>query len=283
MLFTPIVLVAALHSQPAAVQIPQQTSTDTAEGLEILRRILVDSLEKSFQSEKKEHRITSADGRAEGIVSLLIAGHQTVENSRVFHLPDAGVFFSLDAALPMVAKKSAPKDEPAGDAPRDDEWEKYQREVRGGGDGTASLPNGGYVFRMRGEATEMEIDPAAVDKLIDSALQTLARHTGRIGGLGNQETITLAVKISGGFGFDGHFWGARLFENTDPLVAPLMAPEEPKLDELGYTGVPRLSTVFTRSSSASQNLVLQVRVGDLAAYTNGGVGELRKRTRINRY
>ena len=115
MLLSSILLVAAVHAQPPAVPLQQQTSTDTAEGLEILRRILVDSLEKTFQAEKKEQRVTVNGERVEGIVQLLMAGHQTVENSRVFHLPDAGVFFSLDAALPMVAKKSAAKDEPAGE------------------------------------------------------------------------------------------------------------------------------------------------------------------------
>lgn len=283
MLFTPLVLVAALHSQPAAVQLPQQTSTDTAEGLEILRRILVDSLEKTFQAERKEQRVTMNGGQAEGIVQLLVTGHQTVENSRVFHLPDAGVFFSLDAALPMVAKKTAAKDEPAGDAPRDDEWEKYRREVRGGGD--ADLPSGGYIFRMRGDATEMEIDPAAVDKLIDASLQSLARHTGRIEGLGTQETITLAVKISGGFGgFNGHFWGTNLLDDAYSFDTTSEDPKkEPEPSAPGLAPLPLLSTVFARSDSASQNVVLQIRVGDLAAYTNGGTAELRKRARINRY
>ena len=282
MLLTPLLLVAALHAQPPAVPLPQQTSSDTAEGLEILRRILVDSLEKTFQAEKKEHRVTMNGGQAEGIVQLLMTGHQTVENSRIFHLPGAGVFFSLDAALPMIAKTTATKDEPAGDAPRDDEWEKYRREVRGGGD--ASLPGGTYVLRSR-EAIEMEIDPTAVDKLIDSALQALARHTARIEGLGTQETITLAVKISGGYGgLTGHFWGANLLEDGYRFDTAIEDPEEaPKPGEFGLAALPRVSTVFARSSSSSQNLVLQIRIGDLASYTSGGTVELRKRARINRY
>jgi hypothetical protein len=280
MLLTPILLVAALHTPAPAVSLPQQTSADTAEGLEILRRILVDSLEKSFQSEKKEHRVTTHDGRTEGIVSLLVAGHQTVENSRVFHLPDSGVFFSLDAALPMIEKKTAAKEEPAGDAPRDDEWEKYRREVRGGGNG--SLPGGTYVFGTRAEARVLEIDPAAIEKLIDTSLQALARHASRIEGLGSQETITLAVKASGGFGGLGGFWGTNLLE--DAYTLDFEADEPPAEPSTGgAVALPRLSTVFARSNSASQNIVLQIRVGDLAAYTNGGTAELRKRTRINRY
>ena len=271
MLLTSILLVAAVHAQPPAVPLPQQTSTDTAEGLEILRRILVDSLEKTFQAEKKEQRVTVNDERVEGIVQLLMTGHQTVENSRVFHLPDAGVFFALDVALPMVAKKPAAKDEPAGDAPRDDEWEKYRREVRGGGD--ASLPGGTYVLGTRAEAVEMEIDPTAVDKLIDTALQALARHTTRIEGLGSQETITLAVKVSGGYGgLTGHFWGANLFEDGhgyrfDTTLED--SEEAPKPGELGLAALPRLSTVYARSNSSSQNLVLQIRLGDLASTTSG--------------
>lgn len=278
MLFTPIVLVAALHPQPPAVPQLQQTAADTAEGLEILRRILVDSLEKSFQAEKKQHRIKTDDGRTEGIVQLLVTGHQTVENSRVFHLPEVGVFFSLDAALPMVAKQGTEKDEPAGDAPRDDEWEKYRREVRGGGE--AGIPSGTYVLGTRANAVEMEIDPTAVDKLIDTSLQSLARHTSRIEGLGTQETITLAVKISGGYGgFGGHFWGANLLDDAYSFELS----DEGKEPTDAAPALPLLSTVFARSGAASQSLVLQIRVGDLAAYTNGGTAELRKRARINRY
>ena len=59
--------------------------------------------------------------------------------------------------------------------------------------------------------------------------------------------------------------------------------KEPEPGAIGLAQIPRLSTVFARSNSSSQNLVLQIRVGDLAAYTNGGTAELRKRARINRY
>lgn len=275
MLLTPLLLVAALHTPAPAVPLAQQTSANTAEGLEILRRILVDSLEKSFQTEK-EHRITSSNDQTEGIVQFLMTGHQTVQNSRVFHLPDSGVFFALDVSLPMIEKKTETKDQPAGDAPRDDEWEKYRREVRGGG--STSLPGGTYVFGSRTERSEMEIDPAAVEKLIDTALQALARHTSRVEGLSGQETLTLAMKVSGGAWGTGGFWGTSLF---DEGAIEIERSEPDKELPRGAAGIPRVSTLFALSSSASQNLVLQIRASDLQASANPG--ELRRRARINRY
>lgn len=274
MSLTPLLLVAALHAQPTPVLVQaQNTTTQTSEGLEILRRILVDSLEKTFQSEKKEQRISSSDGdaRTRGLVTLLWAGGQTIEHSRVFHLPEAGVFFALDAALPMVEKQGEPAREPGGDAPRDDEWEKYRREVRDG----APAVTGKLYHLGDAEVREMEIDPTAVDKLIDSALQTLARHASRIEGLGAQETITLAVKLSGSYG--GHFWGSFMDEGELRAVAPEGQPEE------GFVALPRMSTIVARSGSSSQNLVLQVRVSDLSSLASGGTLELRRRARINRY
>jgi hypothetical protein len=277
MLLTPLLLVAALHAQPTAVLVQAQTSSDTAEGLEILRRILVDSLEKTFQPEQQEQRVTmNGETYSRGLVTLLWAGGHTVEHSRVFHLPDVGLFFALDASLPMVAKKSEPKPDATGDAPRDDEWEKYRREVRGGGE--TGLPPGTYRLNLRSEGAEMEIDPGAVDKLLDTALQTLARHATRIEGLGAQETLTLAVRITGNHGA-GRFWGTSLLEE---LEGQTESDAEGHL-ATGTVALPRISTIVTDGEAQTQNLVLQIRIGDLASYTSGGTVELRKRARINRY
>jgi len=270
MLLTPLFLVAALHAQPTPVLLPQQTSTDTAEGLEILRRILVDSLEKAFETDKpKDVRTTfgaplgTGHFEGEGLISLLYAGQQTVEFSRVFHLPGAGVFFALDVSLPMVEAKEEPQ--PAGDAPRDDEWERYRREVRGGGG--EELPGGVQVWRKR----RMELDPSAIDKLIDSSLQALARHTARVPGLDAGEKVTLAVRLGGSM---QGLWSTS---------APLEVEGEPDVAATGQARQLFSYSLATTGDTPSRNLVLEIRVGDLQAGLNGPAGELRRRARINRY
>ena len=270
MLLTSLFLVAALHAQPTPVLLPQQTSADTAEGLEILRRILVDSLEKAFETdEPKDVRtrigspLASGHFETEGLVSLLYAGHQTVDISRVFHMPGAGVFFSLDASLPMIEVKEEPQ--PAGDAPRDDEWERYRREVRGGG--AEDLPGGVQIWRKR----RMELDPAAVDKLIDTSLQALARHTARVPGLDSQETITLAVRLSGGM--------HGLWSQSKPVEVE----GQPEIAIQGEARQLFAYSLATGVDAPSRNLVVQIRLGDLQTGVNGPASELRRRARINRY
>lgn len=270
MLLTSLFLVAALHAQPTPVLLPQQTSADTAEGLEILRRILVDSLEKAFETaEPKDVQarfgapLGTGHFEGEGLISLLYAGQQTVQLSRVFHLPGAGVFFALDASLPMVEAKEEPQ--PAGDAPRDDEWERYRREVRGGGG--EELPGGIQVWRKR----RMELDPTAIDKLIDTALQALARHTARVPGLDAQEKVTLAVRLGGSM---HGLWSSS---------APLEGEGEPEVAVRGEAPQLFSYALTTTSDAPSRSLVLEIRVGDLQAGLNGPAGELRRRARINRY
>jgi len=273
MLLSSLFLVAALHAQPTPVLLPQQTSADTAEGLEILRRILVDSLEKAFETDEPKDVHTTFGAplgtghfEGEGLISLLYAGQQTVEFSRVFHLPGAGVFFALDASLPMIEAKEEPQ--PAGDAPRDDEWERYRREVRGGGGG-GELPGGVQVWRKR----RMELDPTSIDKLIDTALLALARHTARVPGLEAEEKITLAVRLGGSL--------QSMWSTTAPLAAE--AEGEPDVSVQGKSRQLFSYSLATTGDTPTRNLVLEIRVGDLQAGVNGPASELRRRARINRY
>ena len=54
MILTTLLAAAALCGGPTTVLAPQNTTQETAEGVEILRRILVESLDKAFASETKE-------------------------------------------------------------------------------------------------------------------------------------------------------------------------------------------------------------------------------------
>src|SRR5262245_27322325 len=105
MLLTTLLAVAALHIVPQPVSLPQNTSEATAEGTEILRRILVESLNDAFAKKRKDgdpdDKVTL---RRQGFqvhdsVTELWFGDQTVQHARAFHMPDAGLFFALDAAL----------------------------------------------------------------------------------------------------------------------------------------------------------------------------------------
>ena len=63
------------------------------------------------------------------LVTQLWSGEGVVSHSRGFHLPDEGVFFSLDVGIPLVQGTEPP---PAAEdeTGRDDEWERTKEQVR---------------------------------------------------------------------------------------------------------------------------------------------------------
>lgn len=261
---------AALRGGPLTVQ--RNTSEATAEGVEILRRILAESLDKAFRDDREGNAQLELR-RMEGLVTSLWAGGQTVQHSRAFHLPDVGLFFSLDAALPVVEKKDVKEEPPPGEKPKDDEWEEMRREVRGD---TSHLP--GFVTRQRTlRVRQSEIDPRAIEQVTDLVLKTVARHATRIEGLAPQETITVALRLSG----RGHgLWTTSTLpdgstDGEDPAVAWAQAEER---GELAYA-----FTLAGGASAREQSLVIRVALSDLAGYADGGIERLRQRALINRY
>jgi hypothetical protein len=260
------------------------TSENTAEGAEILRRILVDSLDKAFTpaDKDKDEGATRIEGHRMGIVSLF-AGRDTIQHSRVFHMPDVGLFFALDAALPVVSKEEKRDTDGKGsEKAHDDEWERARRELRGDLGG-----NGGFTLLRNHTAKEVELDPKAIDQVIDIVLRTLARHTGRVEGLGSRETITIALRLSG---------RGRAFWNDDSPDAQVwsgydVGEGEGEGHAEGGGGAKdgdglAQAYSFVLASGASvheQNLVIRIALADLAAGADADVGRLRDRAQINRY
>ncbi|MSR62499.1 MAG: hypothetical protein EXS08_08645 [Planctomycetes bacterium] len=275
MILTTLLALATLHG----VQTPQTrptTSTATAESAEILRHILGDALEDGFAPPREGDQLTvRREGtQFRGLVTTLWANDQTVQQSRVFHLPEVGLFFALDAALPVVKKKAAPA---AGtsDQPTDDEWEKARRELRG----DPFQDAGRWKVRMAGEASE--IDPQAIEKTIDLVLRTCARHATRVEGLAPQETITIALRLSG----KSH---AMLSERGGLLTLGQMfsTPDGESKKEVPEGSAPSAAYTYLLEAGGDvreQNLVIRIALSDLTAAGDSPIERLRLRALINRY
>jgi hypothetical protein len=218
-----------------------------------------------------------------GLVTRLWVGNQTVQHSRAFHLPDAGVFLTLDVSVPVIAKEPEPEGE-RSDQPTDDEWERARREVRG--DGSAE----GLFFPRLSTVTPLaaEIDPASVEKVVDVILRTLARHAARVEGLTSRETFTVAVRLAGRSRtllqtYEGEPHGYQFgFQTLDE-------PEDaPKGLENGMEKTYSAYVVAAGHEVADQNLVVRVALSDLGAFadaggTGGSLEKLRQRAQVNRY
>jgi len=260
-----------------SVALTGDTAPATAEGVEILRRLLVGDLNEAFQSAespKNEPELYSINRRVEvhGLVTTLWAGERTVEHSRAFHMPEAGVFLSLDVSLPLARKKAAPAAEPQK-ATTDDEWERARRELRG--DGT-DLP---FRTRVRDLRAELEIDPEAIERTTEVVLRTLARHAARVEGLAPSDTITVALRVSGR---NRTFWQDLASEPEDDSEAPLVlgVPEDPAAGPHTY-GLSAM-VLAAGQNVPEQSLVIRISLGDLAAGPDR-LDLLRTRARINRY
>jgi hypothetical protein len=280
MIFTTLLAAASLCGSPAQVQARPTTSEATAEGAEILRRILVDALGDALNRKGKGK--TNAEGRGEstdvqelhrlGVVTTLFAEGETVQHSRVFHLPDVGLFFALDAALPVVSKERDEREPDKAGKSKDDEWERARSELRGGYVGG----EGGVFLRRYESAKEAEIDPKAIEQVIEQVLKTLARHAARIEGLTQRETITVALRLSGR---GRTLWGS----DGEELEEGRGEAHAWTTDEEGE--LPRaFSFVLAGGASArEQNLVIRIALADLAGFAEGGLEPLRQRAQINRY
>jgi hypothetical protein len=279
MILLTLLAAAALQSGQIQTKTPADTTEATAEGIEILRRLLSESLNKAFARKGESRSISSPSApedplvHVNGLVTTLWAGGETVQHSRAFHLPGAGLFFALDASLPVVVKeaRNAPTD---GDKPKDDEWEQVRREVRGGGNTTLR------VFSRRSSAKEAVIDPATVDQVIDLVLRALARHASRVEGLASHETITVALHLSGrGRSFLNTF-------DTRPSAPDGENEDDSEAEGNGFLFDGDLTTAYVLASgfeTGEQRLVIRVTVGDLAGQAESAPERLRQRAQINRY
>ena len=276
MILTTLLAAASLLGAPNPAQVVPGTSDDTAEGAEILRRILVDALDDAFG--RKEQRGDSTTKFREfdrlGVVTTLWAGRETIQHSRVFHLPEVGLFFAFDAALPVVSKEEEKGTADKGAKAKDDEWERARRAVRGGGEASV------YLLGER-KIKDSEIDPEAIDQVIDLVLRTAARHASRIEGLTSRETLTIAMRLSGRERtmWRGHDWDV---DGDEAELDGRVRRERAEVEELPQGGA--FSFVLAGGSSArEQNLVIRVGLADLESFSEGNLDSLRQRAQINRY
>lgn len=293
MIFTTLLAAASLYGNPAAVQsrpAASSTSENTAEGAEILRRILVDSLDDALDRKEKERAddrdrgestgrqvLRGQELHAFGAVTRLWTEGETVQHSRVFHMPDVGLFFALDASLPVVSKERDEREPDKASKNKDDEWERARRELRGNFVGGGE---DGVFLRRYENAKETEIDPRAIEQVIEQVLKTLARHAARIEGMTQRESITVALRLSGrgrtlwsksgaeGYEIDDGEGKTRVWSTEEGSELPSGA----------------FSFVLAGGASArEQNLVIRISLADLAGYAEGGPESLRQRAQINRY
>ena len=247
------------------------TSVETAEGVEILRRVLIEALDKAFVEKPARDQVLFNQGfGSEGLVTRLWAGGQTVQHARAFHMPEAGLFFALDLSLPVVKKEG----EPGSDQPENDEWERARQEVRG-------APNGVRLrlHRMEGEGLG-EIDPKAIEQVTDLVLRTLARHVSRIEGLGSHETVTVALRLSGKDRSWLHEWS-----DDQPHGMKALDGEEPEEGEPERARSMNFSAyvLATGQEVREQNLVLRIPLADLMGAEQASPEQLRRMARVNRY
>lgn len=286
MLLTTLLAAAALHvsdpSRPAVpplAPVPSGTSEQTAEGIEILRRLLVDSLDKAFADKKKdEDRFTVHQRKnlhVDGLVTQLWASHSTIEHSRAFHLPEVGLFFALDASLPMVARD---KPEPAAgksETPSGDEWDRIRREVRGNA-ASEGQPLRRFRFALP-SSSQAQIDPKAIEQTIDLVLQTVARHAGRIEGLAPGETITVALRLSG----RSHTL-LQDFGGDEPGGLKVLGEDDVEAPE-GAAGMFTAYFLSAGLEAPEQRLVIRVSLADLGPQAAASPEHLRQRAQVNLY
>jgi hypothetical protein len=262
---------------PAPVS-PGNTSTETAEGVEILRRVLIESLDKAFVEKPTRDQVLSGRDQVlfdrgfqtDGLVTRLWAGGQTVQHARAFHMPEAGLFFALDLSLPVVKKEG----EAGTEQPENDEWERARQEVRGAPDGVRLR-----LHRREGEGLG-EIDPKAIEQVTDLVLRTLARHISRIEGLGSHETVTVALRLSGKDRSWLHEWSG-----DEPHGRKALDEEDPEVDEPEQARSMAFSAyvLATGQEVREQNLVLRIPLADLMGAEQATPEQLRRTARVNRY
>lgn len=274
MILTTLLAAAGLCAGLTPAQNRSATSEDTAEGGEILRRILVDTLDDAFEPKEDGGSTTKIEQLDRlGVVTTLWTNRETVQHSRVFHLPDVGFFFALDAALPVVSREPASAEPERSDKARDDEWEAARRELRGGSGGETGLP----LLRNR-KRTETEIDPKAISQVVDLVLKTVGRHAARIEGMAPQESITVALRLSGRGRtlWNGSGLGAWDDEGGEG-EAHVWSTDADELAQ-GLYGF-----VLAGGSAREQNLVIRISLADAAGFGEGGLERLRQRAQVNRY
>lgn len=294
---------AATHAPPP----PQETSEATAEDVEVMRRLLVRSMGEALgttsappaagavwsYSARWEHDprfLEDADRddllaftRAAGRYTNSAAAAGRVEHSRGFHVPGSGVIYALDLVVPtrrVPTEAEGEQQEEKENGRSEDLWDATEREVRGqappqeDSEGAALRAYSRAVLLSeawnQGRKFRTELDPVTLDAVVDAVLATLASHGSRMEGLGDDETITVAIHVTAG-------------GTVNKTMLGFSSPE----DDPGESVYSGWSTALAASgdSKLTTRIVVQLRRSDLVSFAEGApnAAQAKERARINRY
>jgi hypothetical protein len=244
----------------------------TAEGVEILRRILVEALNETApdqhgSAQRFGYRMRLFENlKDDHLVTGLWAADQDVTHSRGFHVPGAGVFFALDVRVPLVHAEPTPIDG-QGDGEEDDEWERIKSEVRRGTSAGTGLVDGRAIQVWKGpeEHGTLTLDRDAIRRIEDAVLRTLARHASRVEGLASGDAITVALHLSG--------------SGSLPVVLGQPDTDEDSEELESY----QAWAFLAGGETPERHLVIRVSFADLAGSGESGLERLRQRALIHEY
>jgi hypothetical protein len=270
----------ALLALVAAQDEPRPRTTDSApEDVEIMRRLLVEAIDKTRTTGVRWRVDTPlrVGGELSVVSGLTLSpdgsGGGVVTHSRGFQAPGLGALFSIDAQVPTV-QAGAPEST-ADDSPeKDDAWERVKRQIQTGrkeADETDPLlgtihDRSALLLTTLGRANQRAwtLDPEAMQAVTDAVLETLATHGKRIRELKDRDSITVAI----------HFTPT----NTTPYISGTHVDSD---DASALWG--NWVSIYGASQAPAQRVVIQIPFGDLQALNGGGAGQLRRTAGIHRY
>ena len=262
-------LVSSGHAPAQQDQVRATPVERTAEDIEVLRRLIVQEISEQQKTDNSQPTVFSS-GQNMGYTfrslnDFTITGaSRYVTNSRAFHIPSQGVFFSLDVQLPVIEAKPQQKEPVVEKSEAEEEWDRIRSEVR---TGVSSRRNPFKQDSLFGVAREdnrtWELDPEAIDDVENAVLRILARHAGRIDGLQDSDRITVALHMTGS---EGSFY-VQTDEN----------------DEECTTSIAWLGGALAARRAPAQKLILQIPVSEVRRGDLNGGSELRQRALIHAY
>ncbi len=251
---------------PANQVPPATTAKSTLEDIEVLRRLMVQEI-SDHDANNQPLVYSGGQGlnytfRSLGDVSVGGVG-KSVAQSRAFHLPGQGVFFSLEVQLPVIEAEAITDDEPVVEKNEaEEEWDRARTQVRTGVSSRRSLFKSEFFGVTEKDDRTWKIDPAAIVDVEQGILRILARHAGRVEGLGNSDLVTVALHMSG----SESSW---IVQTND--------------DDEECTSIGWLGGALAARRAPTKKLIVQVSMAELRRGDLNGGSKLRERARIHSY
>jgi len=266
-------LAASALLSGAAMQQDENPLAKTAQSIDIMRRVIVKSInlelaEYTGANEKGGNERTTAAASAPTFVTT--TGYQSysyvtsggtfasfASDSRGHVVPGHGAMFSLSVVVPSKAEDAKPKEVPeAGEG--DDLWSQAEREASGRGD---TLFVQAIVTYNSTPAKVITRDEKAVERAIRAVVEAVGRHGSKIEGLGDDDSIIVAMNVRGG--------AVQVEGDSDGNVT------------MFYSAMGAFSTADDRE----ERIVIEVTMEDIARYASRrlDLDGLREKARVTRY